>query len=193
MTLAVERPHEKHGSAMFVKNGSIFESTSQTSHNSIKMLSTTLNGLTITSVHKLPNEPFCITPVLTHKEVFIGDFNSHSTTWGYENTNNDGEAVEQWAEVQNLNLIHGAKLPKLFNSKRWKKGYNTDLAFVSSNIVTFCNKLVRQPIPWTQHRPIGIKINAAVMPKTVPFQRRFNYTKANWQAFSEELESYAGN
>ena len=31
------------------------------------------------------------------------------------------------------------------------------------------------------------------MPKTVPFQRRFNYTKANWQAFSEELKSYAGN
>ena len=74
-----------------------------------------------------------------------------------------------------------------------EKGYNTDLAFVSLNIVTLCNKLVLQPIPRTQHRPIGIKINAAVMPKTVPFQRRFNYTKANWQDFSEELESYAGN
>ena len=123
----------------------------------------------------------------------MGRSNSHSTTWGYENTNNDGEAVEQWAEAQNLDLIHDAKLPKSFNSKRWKKGYNTDLAFVSSNIVTLCNKLVLQPIPPTQHRPIGIKINAAVMPKTVPFQPRFNYTKANWQAFSEDLESYVGN
>ena len=59
--------------------------------------------------------------------------------------------------------------------------------------MTLCNKLVLQPIPRTKHRPIGIKINAAVMPKTVPFQRRFNYTKANWQVFSEELESHAGN
>ena len=122
MTLAVEHPHEKNGSAMFVKNGCIFESTSQTSHNSIEMLSTTLNELTITSIYKPPNKPFRTTPVFTNKkEVFIGVFNSHSTTWGYENTNNDGEAVEQWAEAQNLNLIYDAKLPKSFNSKRWKK------------------------------------------------------------------------
>ena len=139
---------------MFVKNSSIFESTSQISRNSIEMLSTTLNGLIITSIYKPSNELFCIKPVLTNKKkVFIGDFNSHSTTWGYKNTNNDGEAVEQWAEAQNLNLIHDAKLPKSFNSKRWKKGYNTDLVFVSSNIETLCNKLVLQPIPRTQHRP----------------------------------------
>ena len=40
--------------------------------------------------------------------------------------------MEKWAEAQNLTLIHHAKLPKSFSSKRWKKGYNTDLAFVSS-------------------------------------------------------------
>ena len=120
---------------MFVKNGSIFQSTSQTSHNSIEVLSTTLNGLTITSIFKPSSQGTFLynTSSYQQKGSIIGDFNSHSTIRGYENTNNDGEAVEQWAEAQNLNLIHDAKLPESFNSKLWKKDYNTDLAFVSSN------------------------------------------------------------
>ena len=59
--------------------------------------------------------------------------------------------------------------------------------FVISNIATLVNKLVLEPIPRT-HRPIGININAAVVPKTVLSQRRFNFTKANWQAFLDEQD-----
>ena len=44
------------------------------------------------------------------------------------------------------------------------------------------------PIPATQHRPIGIQVNAVVKPISAPFKRRFNYKKANWRGFSEELE-----
>ena len=147
--LVIECPHEKHGSAIFVKAGTTVESTLNSSFNNIEILRTTFNGLTITSIYKPPNEPFSIACVPTSsKEVFIGDFNSQSTNRGYDQTNSDGQAVEQWAEAQNLNLIHDAKLPKSFNSGRWKKGYNP-LIFVSSNIATLCNKLVRETIPKT--------------------------------------------
>ena len=45
------------------------------------------------------------------------------------------------------------------------------------------------PIPSTQHRPIGIQVHAAVRPTSVPLKRRFNYQKAKWEDFSNELES----
>ena len=56
------------------------------------------------------------------------------TTWGYTTTDNNGEAVEHWAEANNLTLIHDAKLPKSFNSKLWKSGYNPDFFFASITI-----------------------------------------------------------
>ena len=40
-------------------------------------------------------------PALGHRNlphIVMGDFNSHSTTWGYASTDNEGEAVEQWAD-----------------------------------------------------------------------------------------------
>ena len=62
-----------------------------------------------------------VLPALGHENlshIVIGDFNSHNnTTWGNTNTENNGEAVEQWADLCNLTLIHNAKLSKSFNSE----------------------------------------------------------------------------
>ena len=65
-------------------------------------------------------------------------FPSHSTSWGYDTTDNNGEAVEQWADSCDLTLIHDAKLPKSFNSARWTKGHNPDLVVVSTYSLDPC-------------------------------------------------------
>lgn len=117
--------------------------------------------------------------------IVIGDFNSHSTQWGYADNNTDGEI---WAENNQLNLIHDAKQPESFNSGHWKAGYNPDIAFASHTIAGLCKKLVLEPLPRTKHLPIGITVSAAITPATVPFRRRFNFGKANWTAFEEHLE-----
>ena len=85
------------------------------------------------SVYKPPNNQLAL-PALGHRDlphIVIGDFNSHSTLWGYDTTYNNGEAVEQWADSCDLTIIHDVKLQKSFNSARWKKGYNPDLIFAS--------------------------------------------------------------
>ena len=149
-------------------------------------------GISVSSIYKPPTQTFCLPPGVTdgRVNVAIGDFNSHNIIWGYGETNEDGELVENRSDANQLSLIHDAKLPSSFNSCRWRRGYNPDLVFVSNSIAQQCEKVVLDPIPHTQHRPIGLKVNAAITPRTVPFRRRFNLRKANWEQFAVDLDSY---
>ena len=91
-------------------------------------------------VYNPPNDQFAL-PALGHRDlphIVIGDFNSHSTSWGYDTTDNNGESVEQWADSCYLTLNHDAKLPISFNSARWKKGYNPYLIFASGSMANIC-------------------------------------------------------
>lgn len=51
-------------------------------------------------------------------KVVVEDFNSHSPTWGYSETDQNGEKVQEWAETELLDLIHNPKLPNSFYSGR---------------------------------------------------------------------------
>ena len=89
------------------------------------------------------------------------------TVWNGD-TDENGRLVEQWSETNQLSLVHGAKQPKSFNSKRWQQGYNPD--FVSYSIAHLAEKDVMDAIPKTQHRPISIKLNASIRPRNVLFE-----------------------
>ena len=160
MDLAIERPHPQYSSALFVTSGTIVNTTSLTDINNIEILRVDLNGISVTSVYKPPGERFSfhqpLTAVGDQQQVIIGDFNSHSSTWGYATTNTDGELVEDWAENQRLSLIHYPKLPSSFNSGRWRRGYNPDIIFATNRIAGCCNKIVMEPVPRSQHQPIGV-------------------------------------
>ena len=156
MALVVERPHNKHGSPVFVRDGLKVNSISVCEEDNVDFITVELPGVVVHSVYKPPAEQFLLPPLGSRNmpHIVIGDFNSHNTLWGYTTTDNDGEAVELWAESNNLSLIHSAKLPKSFNSAIWKKGYNPDLIFSSSNISNMCEKSVLNPIPReVMHQP----------------------------------------
>ena len=132
-------------------------------------------------MYKPPNDLFEL-PALGHRDlpqIVIGDFNSQGTTWSYAITDNEGEAVEQWADLYDFTLIHDAKLSKSFNSARWKKGYNPDLIFASDSIANMCKKSVMDPILHTQHRPICVSVQPVVTPQPTHFRTRFNLRKAD--------------
>ena len=190
MELVAEIPHDKYGSAVFVSKNYTCESTSVSSTDNIEIIQVQLSGVSVTSFYKPPNEQFefsCNT-TQTSTQVIIGDFNSHSTQWGYRSTNEDGTLVERWAESNLLSLIHDAKQPKSFHSARWQQCYNPDLSFVSTSIAHHSEKIVMDVIHRTQHRPIGIKIKAAVTPQQVPFRRRYNFKKADWEGYAKSTD-----
>ena len=58
MTPAVECLHAKHGSATFVKTGTIIESTSTIDDNDVEVLEVKLKGVAVTSVYKPAGNAF---------------------------------------------------------------------------------------------------------------------------------------
>ena len=116
MDLAIERPHSQYGSAIFVTSGTIVNITSLTNINNIEILRVDLNGISVTSVYKPPGERFSfhqpLTAVGDQQQVIIGDFNSHSSTWGYATTNIDGELGRE----STIEPDSRPKLPTSFNS-----------------------------------------------------------------------------
>ena len=115
MDLAIERPHSQYGSSIFATSGTIVNTTSLTDINNIEILRVDLNGISVTSVYKPPGERFSFRQPLTavgdQHQVIIGDFNSHSSTWGYATTNTDGELgreskIEPDSRPQASQLFH---------------------------------------------------------------------------------------
>ena len=192
MALIVERLHNKHGSSVFVRDGLKINSISVCEEDNGEFITVELPGVVVHSVYKPPAEQFLLPPLGSRNmpHIVIDDFKCKpNTLWGYTSTDNDGEAVELWAESNNLSLIHNAKLQKSFNSAIWNKGYNPDLIYASSNISNMCEKSVLDPIPHTQHRPICVSVNPVIVAQPTTFRRRFNAKKADCEGFSADLDS----
>ncbi|CAH1242641.1 Hypp6921 [Branchiostoma lanceolatum] len=193
MNLVIFHGSPVHGSAIYVRDRTTVKGSSDHSANGLEILRVKTYKLTITSVYKPPTVPFKWPqdlPANDGAHLVIGDFNSHSTSWAYGNTNKDGEFVEEWALDKDLILLNRAKDKPSFHSARWRRGYNPDLAFVSSRHRQNFQRSVGNPVPRSQHRPITVHLTPAVSPTTNSKPRpRFNYRRANWEAFTEDLET----
>ena len=193
MCLAIYHASPIHGSAIYVRNRDLVKGCYDKSANGIEILQLETDKLTITSVYKPPPVPF-VWPnqyVQSKKpQLIIGDFNSHNTDWGYDSTDKDGELVEEWALSLDLTILNKAKDEPSFLSARWKKGYNPDLAFVSSQLCHNFHKSTGQPIPKSQHRPIVVESRPVVQPIITKPKPRFNYRRADWDGFTRDLDNY---
>ena len=97
MSLVAEHPHNKYGSAILIREDMKVENVYERGQGTVELITIIMSGV-VHSVYKLPNDQFSL-PALGHRDlphIVIGDFNIHSTSWGYDTTNNNGEAVEQW-------------------------------------------------------------------------------------------------
>ena len=190
MTLVAEQPHIKYGSAILIRSDLKVKGVSVWEQDNVELIPIDMHGVVVHSMYKPPNEK-CVLPALGYgnlPHIVIGDFNSHSTTWGYTTMDHNGQSVEQWADSCNLTLINNANLSTSCNSARWKKGYNPDLIFVSECIVNMCGKSVMESIPHTQHRPICVRADPVIVAHPTPFRRFFNIRKADWNGYSAALD-----
>ena len=100
MTHTAERPHIKYGSAILIRSELKVKGVSVCEQDNVDLISIEMPGVVVHSVYKLPNEKVVL-EALRHENlphIVIADFNSHSTTSEYTTTDDNGEAVEQWAD-----------------------------------------------------------------------------------------------
>ena len=83
------------------------------SHPALTILRSLLNGVTVNSYYKPPNPLFDLRSSATDTplQVIIGDFNRHSTEWGYRSTNDGGNLVETWYDANSLTLTMTQSYP----------------------------------------------------------------------------------
>lgn len=140
MNLVPIRHHMIYGSTIFAKPNIFIHSIKINAQNDIKFITVPLPNISVSSIYKPPNASFipsnlkseCLLP--HNRNIVIGDFNSHSSSWGYTESNGNSEAVENWTQREDMVLIHNNKLPSSSNSGRWKKEYNNNLILASESI-----------------------------------------------------------
>ncbi len=191
MHLAIDIPSRVYGSAIFVKDPSIVKSTTKHQAGTLEILQIETKDLNIFSLYKPPNEPFHWPPNIILQgsvNLVIGDFNSLSTVWGYETDDNNGLEVISWALNNNLELLHDPKDPPSFYSARWRRGYNPDLAFITSTKSNLITRSILQPIPKSQHHPIQIENQPLIQGITSKHILKFNLKKADWTGIAENID-----
>ena len=123
----------------------------------------------------------------------MGDFNSHHTTWGYEESDENGNWLENWASLANLSLIIDLKQRGTFHSARWNRDYNPDLCWVSAHngLPLPATITVLDDFPRSQHRPTLLHVGIRI-PLLQSLQKpRWNFRKADWNKFAEILDKSA--
>lgn len=190
--------YDKHyGIATYVRSNLKDVSLQNTSiEDDIHTVIVKIGETNICNVYKPPSVPWPpqVLPVLPYPSVYIGDFNSHHETWKYAESDQNGEDLVLWSEVNNFHLVFDAKDHSTFHSAAWKKDYNPDLCFVSttSNQPLPCNRKVIPKFPRTQHRPVILQTGLSI-PLLSSFPRpRWNFRKADWNGYKSHLDKVLG-
>ena len=126
----------------------------------------------------------------TENCIVVGDFNSHSTSWGYNESNRRGDEVEDWQIENNILLINDPDDTPTFFSRRWLSTTTPDLAFATDDIAKITSRKVQHQLAGSDHRPVLLTVNINYRPSKPTTLPRWNYQKANWVKFaahSDEL------
>ncbi|KAK3740855.1 hypothetical protein RRG08_011317 [Elysia crispata] len=114
----------------------------------------------------------------------VGDFNSHSTSWGYKESDRRGDEVEGWQIENNLLLLNDPEDPPTFFSRRWISASTPDLAFASDDISKITSRKVQNQLADSDHKPVLLAVNMNYKPSNPKTFPRWNYSKAGWVKFA---------
>ena len=181
--------HEHHGRATYVRSTCVdVEAIGHDDYSD----TIRIGNYTVTNVYKPPTASWASSPLTArrHPSIYVGDFNSHHTAWGYDRANSDGEWLTEWASHSNLSFVIDLKQRKTFHSARWNHEYNPDLCWVSTadGQPLPATTTVLANFPKSQHRPVLVHIGVRIpLVQSLP-KPRWNFRKANWKKYAERMD-----
>ncbi|GFS14067.1 RNA-directed DNA polymerase from mobile element jockey [Elysia marginata] len=88
----------------------------------------------------------------------LGDFNSHSQSWGYDEMDHRGEEVENWQIDQTLQLLNDLEDQDTFYTRRWRTTSTPDLDFATDDIAKCTTCTVQDQLAGSDHRSIMLTV-----------------------------------
>lgn len=158
--------HNKHGVATFVNQDLDPKNIKRIKGNK-HTVGIEIGSTKIFNVYKPPSEDWTtsVLPQAEHPAVYIGDFNSQSTLWGYSYENGNGENFSQWADLNHLYLLYDAKQGGTFKSGRWGSSTSPDLCFVTTdhcNIPLKASRQILKEFLKSQHVPVIVDVGLSL-------------------------------
>nr|KAG5697608.1 hypothetical protein BaRGS_001033 [Batillaria attramentaria] len=121
------------------------------------------------------------------RHLVVGDFNSHSPSWGYEELDSRGEEVEDWMMENQIVLINKPDDKPTCYSRAWKTSSTPDLAIATDDIHRLSTRAVSTQLGGSDHLPVTITISSIGCTEH-NMAPSWNLKRANWTTFREKAD-----
>ena len=180
----------KGGVAILVKNTiTAHEFTVSTNIQAIHGVSIIINErqYKIFNIHCPPDRDLSLDLMQPQESrcIILGDFNSHSEAWGYEEADRRGEEIEDWQVDNGPVLLNDPDDPPTFFSRRWFSSTTPDLAFATNDLSRIASRTVLSQLGGSDHKPVKISLDLQYRTQETSTFPIWTYKKANWERFSK--------
>ena len=195
----LDRQEHKGGILILIKNTHPYTeipntSTDPQNDSEIQGISTIINEnkFTIYNCYSPQNKNLNLDRIHIENSrcLVLGDFNSHSPSWGYDNLDRRGEEIEDWMMETKLQLIYDENDADTYFSRAWRTTSSPDLTFASEDLEYKIKREVEPQLGGSDHKPISITIQDGQKNKQNYALPRWNYKKARWTDFQRLTDQY---
>ena len=102
-------------------------------------------------------------PVVRTNFLIVGDFNSHSQSWGYNHIDARGEEIEEWQDDINFILINKPEETPKFYSRCWHTTSPSDIAICTEDIHSITKKTVGSQLSGSDHKPVYLNLDTNIL------------------------------
>nr|KAG5710959.1 hypothetical protein BaRGS_013693 [Batillaria attramentaria] len=163
--------------------------TEELEHQTVKLL---LPGgdMHVTNCYSPPSTPLGLHHVNIHstRHLVVGDFNSHSPSWGYATMDARGEDLEDWMMEKQLTLINQPDDKPTCYSRAWKTLSTPDVAMATDDIHRITTRTVQTQLGGSDHLPVILNISTEGC-RTHSMRPSWNLKRANWEHFSHKTDT----